>query len=120
MVQGNVAKLITDGQCAQAVRDRRWLNSVTCPSGASRHVLTRGCDDTEPTCQRSAWIAGYPRCDAWTDTVFGGHHQSLHVWRRCLKGMGWHLDLLYASLWRHVTACCIDRCPSVSPSARPS
>jgi len=73
-VQVNIKNLIDDVQCYQTVRELRWPEGIACPSCASKHVIKRGFDDTEPARQRyechdcdqrfddgSYWIPG-----AWT------------------------------------------------------
>jgi Transposase zinc-ribbon domain len=47
-VQVNIKKLVDDVQCYQTVRALRWPDGVACPSCASKHVIKRGFDDTEP------------------------------------------------------------------------
>jgi len=51
-VQVNIKNLINDIQCYQTVRELRWPDGIACPSCASKQVIKRGFDDTEPARQR--------------------------------------------------------------------
>ena len=80
--------LVNDGQCYQPVRELRWPDGVACPSCESKHVIKRGCDDTEPARQRYECHDCDTRFDDLTDTIFAGHHQPLKGWILCLYFMG--------------------------------
>jgi transposase-like protein len=80
--------LIDEVQYYQTVRALRWPEGIACPSCASKHVIKRGFDDTEPACQRYACHDCDQRFDDVTDTIFAGHHQPLKVWILCLYCMG--------------------------------
>src|SRR5215472_11488400 len=43
---------VADVQCYHTVRELRWPDGVVCPSCASKQVIKRGFDDTEPARQR--------------------------------------------------------------------
>ena len=87
-MQVNITKLIDDVQCYQTIRDLRWPDGIACPSCASKHVIKRGFDDTEPARQRYECHNCNGRFDDLTDTIFAGHHQPLKVWVLCLYFMG--------------------------------
>jgi transposase-like protein len=91
-VQVNIKNLIDDVQCYQTVRELRWPGGVQCPSGESKDVIKRGCDDTEPARQRYECHDCDKRFDDLTDTIFAGHHQPLKVWILCLYFMGLNLS----------------------------
>jgi transposase-like protein len=84
--------LIDDVQCYKTVRELRWPEDIVCPSCQSKHVIKRGCDDTEPARQRYECTDCHKRFDDLTDTIFVGHHQPLNVWVLCLYFMGLHLS----------------------------
>src|SRR5438132_3490562 len=79
-VQINIKNLIDDVQCYQTVRELRWPDGIACPSCQSKHVIKRGCDDTEPARQRYECHDCDTRFDDLTGTIFAGHHQPLKVW----------------------------------------
>jgi len=79
-------------QCYQTVRELRWPDGVACPSCASKQVIKRGFDDTEPARQRYECHDCDQRFDDLTDTIFAGHHQPLKVWSLCLYFMGLNLS----------------------------
>jgi transposase-like protein len=87
-LQINIKNLIDDVQCYQTVRELRWPDGIACPSCQSKHVIKRGCDDTEPARQRYACHDCDMRFDDLTGTIFAGHHQPLKVWILCLYCMG--------------------------------
>src|SRR5215510_9512074 len=87
-VQVNITTLIDDVQCSQTVRALRWPDGMAYPSWKSKHVITRGLDDTELARQRYAYHACHTRFDDRTDTLFAGHHQLLQVGVFCLSFMG--------------------------------
>ena len=87
-MQVNIQRLVDDVQCYQTVREVRWPVGVACPAGASKHVIKRGFDDTEPARQRYECHDCTKRFDDLTDTIFAGHHQPLKVWVLCLYFMG--------------------------------
>jgi len=91
-LQVNIKHLVDDVQCYQTVRELRWPDGVACPSCQSKHVIKRGCDDTEPAHQRYVCTDCDTRFDDLTDTIFAGHHQPLKVWILCLSFMGLHLS----------------------------
>ena len=91
-MQVNIKHLVDDVQCYQTVCERRWPDSIVCPSCASKLVITRGFDDTEPARQRYECHACHARFDDVTDTICAGHHQPLKVWRLCLYFMGLNLS----------------------------
>jgi transposase-like protein len=91
-VQVNIKHLVDDVPCYQTARELRWPDGVTCPSCQSKHVITRGFDDTEPARQRYACSDCHTRFDDLTDTIFAGHHQPLKVWVLCLYFMGLNLS----------------------------
>jgi transposase-like protein len=106
-VQVNIKHLIDDAQCYQTVRELRWPDGVQCPSCASKHVIKRGFDDTEPARQRYACHNCHARFDDLTDTIFAGHHQPLKVWGLCLYFMGLHLsNEQLATNWRCMGVMC--------------
>src|SRR5215468_10835573 len=81
-------KLIDEVQCYQTVRDIRWPDGIACPSCQSKHVIKRGCDDTEPARQRYECHDCDQRFDDLTDPIFAGQHQPLQVWVLGLYCMG--------------------------------
>ena len=83
-LQINITSLIDDVQCYQTVRELRWPDGIACPSCQSKHVIKRGCDDTEPARQRYECHDCAARFDDLTDTIFAGHQQPLKVWILCL------------------------------------
>ena len=87
-MQVNIKKLIDEVRCYQTVRALRWPDGMACPSCQSKHVITRGCDDTEPARQRYECHHCDQRFDDLTDTILAGHHQPLKVWVLCLYFMG--------------------------------
>ena len=87
-MQVNIKNLIDEVQCSQTVRELRWPDGITCPSCESKHVIKRGCDDTEPARQRYECGNCHTRFDDLTDTILAGHHQPLNVWILCLYFMG--------------------------------
>jgi len=87
-----VPTLLDDVQCYQTVRDLPWPDGIDCPSCESKHVIKRGCDDTEPARQRYECHDGDTRFDDLTDTIFADHHQPLKVWILCLYFMGLNLS----------------------------
>jgi transposase-like protein len=87
-VQVNIKKLVDNRQCYQTVRELRWPDGVTYPSCASKQVIKRGCDDTEPARQRYECGTCHKRFEDLTDTIFAGHHQPLKVWVLCLYFIG--------------------------------
>ena len=91
-MQVNIKRRIDDVQCSQTVREWRWPEGIACPSCASKHVIKRGCDDTEPARQRYECHDCDHRLDDVTDTIFAGHHQPLKGWSLCLYFMGLHLS----------------------------
>jgi len=91
-VQVNIKNLIDDVQCYQTVRELRWPEGIECPSCASKHVIKRGFDDTEPARQRYECHDCDQRFDDLTDTIFAGHHQPLEVWILCLYFMGLNIS----------------------------
>jgi transposase-like protein len=91
-VQVNIKNLVDDVQCDQTVRELRWPDGIACPSCESKHVIKRGCDDTEPARQRYACHDCDQRVDDVTDTIFAGHHQPLKAWILGLYFMGLNLS----------------------------
>src|SRR3989475_10110258 len=91
-VQINIKNLIDDVQCYQTVRELRWPDGIACPSCQSKHVIKRGCDNTEPARQRYECHDCHTRFDDLTDTIFAGHHQPLKVRVLCLYFMGLNLS----------------------------
>ena len=91
-MQVNIKNLIDDVQCYQAVRELRWPGGIACPSCASKQVIKRGVDDTEPARQRYECHDGHTRVDDLTDTIFAGQHQPLNVWILCLYFMRLNLS----------------------------
>ena len=91
-MQVNIKNLVDDGQCYQTVRALRWPDGVACPSCASKQVIKRGCDDTEPARQRYECHGCDQRFDDLTDTIFAGQHQPLKVWLLCLYFRGLNLS----------------------------
>ena len=87
-MQVNIKRLVDAVQCYQTVRELRWPEDIACPSCASKQVIKRGCDDTEPARQRYECGTCHTRFDDLIDTIFTGHHQPLKVWVLCLYCMG--------------------------------
>src|SRR4029450_2448748 len=83
-LQVNIKNLIDAVQCYQTVRELRWPDGIACPSCQSKHVIKRGCDDTEPVRQRYECHDCDKRFEDLTDPIFAGHHQPLKVWILCL------------------------------------
>ena len=91
-LQINIKNLIDDVQCYQTVRDLPWPDGIDCPSCESKHVIKRGCDDTESARQRYECHEGPPRFADLTDPLFAGHQQPLTVWLLCLYCRGLKLS----------------------------
>jgi hypothetical protein len=91
-VQVNIKHLIDEVPCDQTVREWRWPDGIACSSGQSKHVITRGFDDTEPARQRSECPDCHTRVDDLTDTLLAGHHQPLNVGIWCLDCLGLHVS----------------------------
>ena len=91
-MQGNIKHWIDAVQGDQTVRAWRWPEGLACPSCASKYVIKRGFDDTEPARQRYECHDCDQRFDDLTDTIFAGHHQPLKVWILCLYFMGLNLS----------------------------
>src|SRR5712671_4690518 len=68
-LQINIKNLIDDVQCYQTVRELRWPEGIACPSCASKQVIKRGFDETEPARQRYACHDCHTRFDDVTDSI---------------------------------------------------
>ncbi len=88
----NLTTLIDDAKCYRIVRQTRWGDGVCCPRCQSQEVIKRGKHDTQAHRQRYQCKGCSFNFDDLTDTIFAGHHQSLHKWIGCLYLMGLNLS----------------------------
>lgn len=88
----NIQSLMHDAKCFAIVRDMRWPDGVRCPHCDSPEITKQGRDDTQPERQRYPCKSCERRFDDLTDTIFAGHHQSLHIWILCSYLMGLNLS----------------------------
>lgn len=88
----NIKHLVSDDQCYQFIRQRRWPEGVSCPHCQSQLVENNGRHQKQTARKRYRCQACYKRFDDLTMTVFSGHHQPLKVWILCLYFMGLNLS----------------------------
>ena len=88
----NIQNLVSDEQCYETVRSLRWSDGTKCPHCYSRHIIKRGCDETQSARQRYECKDCGKRFDDLTGTVLAGHHQPLKTWILCLYFMGLNLS----------------------------
>lgn len=87
-----IHELLDEAKCYEALREIRWPHGVRCVQCQSDACSRDGYHTKQPLRQRYRCRVCAKRFDDLSETVLGGHHQSVAVWVLCLYFMGLNLS----------------------------